>query len=458
MKKLKYVLIFVLLLISIHTVSYAGTKYNGIDYSRVYDFDYYIKHNSYPRTHYSNSPDKALKYFVKYGMAKRQRACESFDVNSYINGNADLRRLYKNDYVKYYTHYRTKGYKQSKRKGTYTGISKMKDYLTVWNGVNYASVYDYNYYTKKYDKLDKYGVDDQRVLKYFVLYGMKKGDRANKNFNVKAYAKQFNNIYGTNYKKYFDMYLNGVTNIEEDPEEDVIEEIEEEPEDIYTGKAVNGKRTLLNYLAMSLVPCGKTLYIWGGGWEDDASQIGYQSSWNSFFDEHATSGYDYTNYRYKYWNGLDCSGFVGWVIYNTLYTKSGGPFLVYQSTTVASNYKKKGWCKLTNDDNFKPGDVVSMNGHVWISLGQCSDRSVVVMHSSPKGVQISGTSGRAAKLANYYMSKYFRSWPYEARTVGSGYLNYEGKARWNVSGGVLSDPDGIQNMTADQVLKILLGK
>ena len=459
MRKIKYILLFMMMVVCIHVTSFAGTVYNGVDYSRVYDFDYYVAHNAYVKEHYANNPTKALRYFVKYGMAKRQKACKSFDVNSYINGNQDLRRRYKNNYENYYTHYRTKGYKQATRKGTYTGLTKMKDYLTVWNGVDYSSVYDFNYYIAHYDKLKKYGVDDKTVLKYFVLYGMAKGDRANKSFNVKTYAKQFNNVYGTNYKKYFEMFLSGVTSVNDSDVEE-IELVQEEPtEEKDDGKAVNGRKTLKNYLTMALVPCGRTLYIWGGGWEDDASQIGYQSSWKTFFNNHATQSYDYTEYRYNYWKGLDCSGFVGWVIYNTLYKSSGGPFLVYQSTTVAENYKKKGWCTLTYDDKFKPGDVVSMNGHVWISLGQCSDGSVVVMHSSPKGVQISGTSGRAAQLATHYMRKYFPEWPYAARTVSSSYLNYEGKARWKFSGSghVLTDPDGIQNMTADKVLKLLLG-
>ena len=57
------------------------------------------------------------------------------------------------------------------------------------------------------------------------------------------------------------------------------------------------------------------------------------------------------------------------------------------------------------------------------------------------------------------MKKYFPQWPYAARTEGSGYVNYVGKARWKTSGSgaIMRDPDGIQNMTANQVIKLLLG-
>ena len=131
-----------------------------------------------------------------------------------------------------------------------------------------------------------------------------------------------------------------------------------------------------------------------------------------------------------------------------------------QSTTVASTYASKGWATLSKngkDRTFRPGDVVSMSGHVWISLGQYGDGSVLLVHSSPKGVQISGTSGTAASMAKYYMKKYFPSWPYEARTVSKSYLSYVGKARWKVtgSGRILSDPDGVQKMSASQVMNLL---
>ena len=100
-----------------------------------------------------------------------------------------------------------------------------------------------------------------------------------------------------------------------------------------------------------------------------------------------------------------------------------------------------------------------MNGHVWISLGQCSDGSVPLVHSSPRGVQISGTEGKAAALARSSMKKYFPEWPYEARTVTNSYLSYVGKARWKTSGAgsIMRDPEGIQNMSAEEVMRKILG-
>ena len=223
------------------------------------------------------------------------------------------------------------------------------------------------------------------------------------------------------------------------------------------------KRTLRNYLAAALVPCGRTLYIYGGGWgEKDYAVTGYQNSWYTFFKKKATPGYNYKKYKYKHGKGLDCSGFAAWTLYNTLYTGDKQADLRCSSNKVAAWYADRGWADLSTgsaDMTFRPGDVVSRSGHVWICLGSCSDKSVLFIHSTPQGVQISGTVGQAARLARHYMKKYFTEWPYEAKTVRTSYLKYVGKARWRLSGDgtVLSDPEGMQNKSADEVMKILLG-
>ena len=438
---------------SVQAATKKVTVYNGVDYARVYNFDYYVAHFSAVKKKYANNPSGALKYFVTVGIPHRHRACQNFNVTSYIYGNADLRRLYKNNYKKYYLHYINKGYNSAKRRATATGVTKMKDYLTVYNGFDYAKVYNYHYYVKKYRSVyTYYKVDDAKVLENFVKKGTAKKRLGNATFNVTRFINANPSLkakYGTNYLRYDRYYCKYG-----DPSGAATRK--------YT-KTINGKRTLKSYLQNAMVPVGRTLYIWGGGWGgSDTSIIGYQSSWKSFFNEHKNEDYDYNGYRYNYGKGLDCSGFAAWTLYNTLYTKPKQSELVTQSTSVASSYASKGWAKLAkngSDSTFRPGDVVSMSGHVWISLGQFSDNSVLLVHSSPKGVQISGTSGKAYEYAKYYMKKYFPEWPYEARQVGSGYLNYVGKARWKVSGSgsVMSDPDGIQKMSAAKVMKTLFG-
>lgn len=105
------------------------------------------------------------------------------------------------------------------------------------------------------------------------------------------------------------------------------------------------------------------------------------------------------------------------------------------------------------------------SGHVYIVVGECSDGSVVLMHSSPPGVQLCGTpsasgkkNSQAVKLATRYMKKYFRTYynRYPDCYRDSSYLTKYSQMRWDISGAsVMSDPDGYSLMSADEILKDL---
>ena len=83
---------------------------------------------------------------------------------------------------------------------------------TVYNGVNYASVYDYNYYVNNNVDIKKaYGDDENAVLAHFVNYGMKEGRQGKSTFNVTSYRLQYvdlRNAYGNNLKNYYLHYMN----------------------------------------------------------------------------------------------------------------------------------------------------------------------------------------------------------------------------------------------------------
>ena len=104
---------------------------------------------------------------------------------------------------------------------------------------------------------------------------------------------------------------------------------------------VPGQRTLQNLLRTALMPVGTALYVYGGGWNrqdtgsgNTAMHIGLPQSWIDFFDRQ-NACYTYRNdstpahsyYPTGGWNqygyaGLDCSGYLGWTLYNTLHTES----------------------------------------------------------------------------------------------------------------------------------------
>ena len=161
------------------TVSAAHpTKYKGVDYKRVYNYDYFVKRYPKIKKKYAGDDKKILKYFVTTGMKKQMRGSKNFDVKSYRYGNADLRRLYVYDYAKYYRHYMRTGYKVKARKATATGISKMKNPVTKYKGKDYASEYNYFYYVKTYPAVvKKVGDDDLEILKHYVNVGKQNGKK-----------------------------------------------------------------------------------------------------------------------------------------------------------------------------------------------------------------------------------------------------------------------------------------
>ena len=219
-----------------------------------------------------------------------------------------------------------------------------------------------------------------------------------------------------------------------------------------------GAHTIRNLLRTALVPCGRTLYQWGGGHGPDTNQAGMPQQWVDYFESHSTETWE-PNFSYiSYWNGVDCSGYSSWVVANTTGKYDGSAPL---AQNVAQLYSGYGWTYLLDKENtvFRPGDFISvLYGHIWISLGQCSDGSTLLVHSAGNGIQLSGTGGKALALADYYMRKYFPYWPY-------GVINYDWlldepsyTARWITNGsGLLTDPDGLQKMSAEQVMKLLLG-
>ncbi len=242
------------------------------------------------------------------------------------------------------------------------------------------------------------------------------------------------------------------------------------------------KATIKQLLLTALQPVGKTMYIWGGGWgyqdrwgnygSTEASTIGISPRWKKFFRKQG-SYYNYNNYRYASGLGLDCSGYVGWTLYNTFNTVSGHGDYVMLAQKMTGTFADWGWGRYTSPGNVydhHAGDIMSLaGGHVYIVIGECSDGSVVLVHSSPKGVMITGTAtrygsknSRAVKLASKYMKKYFPNWyrKYPDSSRGSSYLTDYSRMRWYLKRkkSVMSDPDGLTKMNALQVLRTLLGK
>ena len=271
---------------------------------------------------------------------------------------------------------------------------------------------------------------------------------------------------------------------------------------------IPGKHTVENFIKTALMPVGTTLYVFGGGWDwqDTGSSIqsrtiGVSDDWVRFFREHDVnytfrevdgdkekadpthSYYPYGGFNEYYYAGLDCSGFVGWTVYNTMETESGKDGFVGYATQMAKRFGDEyGWGTFTlqadpkiTGEKLLPGDIISTKGHVWISLGTCDDGSILIVHST-NGKSRTGQPGcgvtlgavgeskdcQAYILADKYMSLYFPEW-YERYEVPLSspdrYFQMDGEKTgrfsWNTtSGATLTDEEGIRQKSPKEILKI----
>ena len=280
-------------------------------------------------------------------------------------------------------------------------------------------------------------------------------------------------------------------------------------------KNTPGKRTLKNFISTAFQPLGTTLYVFGGGWDfqdlgtaNEGMTIGISQNWVKFYDEHdvnytykdtnkSASYYPFEGYNEYYYAGLDCSGYVGWTIYNNLYNESlKEKGFVQSSTNIAKALADKNygtWMHTVEGSNstnpnytllaqeLKVGDIISTNGHVMMCLGKCSDNSFIIMHSTPSdsiagkpggGVQLSAVNTKedgsqnceAYKLCDEYMKKYFKKWTdrYKVKVVKlSTVFNLpdskpnSGIFHWNLNNGVIQDPDKYASKSAKEILKDL---
>ena len=192
------------------TIWGAATVYNGVDYSAVYDVNYYLAHNSDVLKAYGYDENNVLQHFVLCGMKEGRQAKDSFNMQSYKNRYWDLRKAYGNDKAAYYRHYITYGQKEN-RAGTGSETT-IWGAATVYKGVDYSAVYDANYYLSHHaDVLKAYGYDENGLLQHFVLCGMKEGRHAKDDFNVQVYKNRYADLrkaYGNDLKQYYLHYIN----------------------------------------------------------------------------------------------------------------------------------------------------------------------------------------------------------------------------------------------------------
>lgn len=227
----------------------------------------------------------------------------------------------------------------------------------------------------------------------------------------------------------------------------------QETADEKTKTGTDNTPTLFSLLKNAALARDQVLYVWGGGWNEEdtggneeANSMGLSQSWLDFYQT-SLDGYNYADHPWEIHSGLDCSGYVGWVLFNTLQDGKDHVVLADQFDEVLSEQglgTRKSAAEVTE---ILPGDIMTSADHIYIALGQYDDGSVLLIHSSPPGVKISGTSGKAYEAAQNCQTN---GWDASA---DSSYLHYD---QFRFSQSVLPDPEQVQSMNPDGILDLLL--
>lgn len=253
--------------------------------------------------------------------------------------------------------------------------------------------------------------------------------------------------------------------------------------DNHTIKAVYGQNTIQNLLTTAMQPVGRVMYLWGGGrekWHQGGAlgPIGVSPKWLQFYEEQRIRGVTYYFREFTTLpvrtgegligsptdlsrsSGLDCSGFVGWVVQNT---RGDGDAYIYGAGAMGGKFKEKKLGTLTSNYmvvDYRPGDIMYKSGHVYMIVGPSEHGGVVLVHASPSGVKLGGFGG-GEKTAQDYMSRYWPDVANRSKPFNFSWFQqpaYEGQYnqfRWYLGGNGITDPEGFYDMSAEQILKIL---
>ena len=183
------------------------TKYRGLEFKQVYNFNYYIEKYPDIKAAFGNNPEKALEHFVQHGMEEGRSGNADFNVYAYKNNYSDLRAAFGDKLEKYYIHYLMHGIEEGRECALVA--------VTTYRGVDYSAVYNFEYYIGKYPDLNAvFSNDPAGALQHFLTNGINEERQAHENFNILAYKNNYGDLraaFGDNNKAYVDHYIsNGI--------------------------------------------------------------------------------------------------------------------------------------------------------------------------------------------------------------------------------------------------------
>lgn len=185
-----------------------GRSAIGTENATIFDPVFYADHYPDVKKLCGTNAVKLMQHFRMKGMNSLLQGCEEFNPDTYIQNYSELRKLYRDSWVSYYLHYMKWG-----RNAGWTGRGKGRFVpVTVYNGIDYKDVYDYQYYCRNNkDIASRYNWrDDYGILEHFVKYGMKEGRTGSPDFVLDIYKEKNPSLvkeYGTENEGYYMHYI-----------------------------------------------------------------------------------------------------------------------------------------------------------------------------------------------------------------------------------------------------------
>lgn len=159
--------------------------YKDIDYSDVFDYEYYYNKYSDLQDAIGYNPQALISHFINNGMTEGRMGNDEFDIDFYRNRYPDLRNAFGNDNIQYYLHYIYSGKAE--------GRKPVSD--SYYGGVDYSKVYDKNFYYNNYaDLRNAFGDNPRALIKHFVDYGMCEGRQASATFDYSYYRRSYSDL------------------------------------------------------------------------------------------------------------------------------------------------------------------------------------------------------------------------------------------------------------------------
>lgn len=138
-----------------------------IDYSPIFDANYYLNKYSDLKAAFGNNKQAALNHFINCGMSEGRQGNDIFDVHFYKDNDVDLQKAFGNDWSAYYMHYLECGIGEGRQASAKFDVIS---YKTRYPDLQKAFGNDYKSYIEHYINNGRAEHRDATPLKYNVNF------------------------------------------------------------------------------------------------------------------------------------------------------------------------------------------------------------------------------------------------------------------------------------------------